>query len=192
MVLHHDLSVDLSTWRDAIDAGNQLATTWWNTLVVGAVQLRGTVATISLLVLLGRAAASAAALSFFRQLVWQLARLTETSLLKSLSGGIQHQDSISARVRDLADVLDRPDLLDHQLLRYVMSGVEQTRGAVHLSFCHDKGNASGLQLQPSVFFLKNIGIVACPMVPVRNETLPPHNPFLEAGQTWSGSRDFFL
>lgn len=68
--------------------------------------------------------------------------------------------------RMLSSVLDKPDQLDHHLYRYVQSGREATNGHCHLSYCHDKGNVAGLQMQPGAFFTsQNVGIVACPTVP---------------------------
>lgn len=68
--------------------------------------------------------------------------------------------------RDLHSVIDSPNMLDHQLLRYVESGRDATRPFWHLSYMHDKGNVAGLQMQPAAFVAPtNVGIVPPPTVP---------------------------
>jgi hypothetical protein len=113
--------------------------------------------------LVARSSIASGATSLFRQLIWQLARHVEIAIKHSLSKGKLHSNSLHTTPRDLADVMHRPDQLEHQLLRYVESGRGVTTGQWHLSYCHDKGNVAGLQLQPAAFVAGNIGIVACPV-----------------------------
>ena len=78
--------------------------------------------------------------------------------------GQLQKKSLDVTTPDLESFLDQLQVLDHQLLCYVESGVAVTKNQWHLAFCLDKGNAAGLQLQPAAIFVGNLAIAACPMV----------------------------
>lgn len=99
------------------------------------------------------------------QLFWYVAQWVELCVWQSLHRGQSNEVEFKASFIDLAATLKSPSALGSMLLRHVVSGIEATRGRVHLSFAVDKANVGGISLHVGVFFLgDNRAIMACPQV----------------------------
>ena len=148
-----------------VDSGNEVAISWWERTMPGAAVREEGVVRVPLTTLVARSSGDNICESLFRQLVWQCARRIEAAVFRSRKAPPDHPQALVAKTMDLLQLLDHPNQLDHELLRYVTSGVEALQGHTHLSYICDKGNVAGAHLMPGMFATSdNVGVVACPQV----------------------------
>ena len=162
----------LDPWKAAVDEGNALALHWWNKCVLSHDSWNANKDyVVRLWQLLSSSMEDRACRSLWRQLVWQLGRRIENLVRHARDhGGPEPQPGSSGLVvvaADMAHMLTQPYELDKHLLKYTLSCRDafglQCR---HLSYCHDKGNCSGMQLEVGAFFTdRNVAVVTCPKAP---------------------------
>lgn len=96
--------------------------------------------------------------NFHKQLLWSCG-LQLQQLLGLLIQGKAEDPAMKAKVVKMADVLENPNLLDRQLVRYLQNAQEVAAAQGHFSFscATDKSSVAGLGhgLQNTVFVLAN-------------------------------------
>ena len=103
--------------------------------------------------------------SLHRQLLWFLVKHVEESLFKSISQDPPSKDAIRCAHVDLSELMWENDKLDYQLLKYIVSGMQASQGALCMHLAFDKANVGGLTLGNSVFSLPDdVAFVGAPQV----------------------------